>query len=54
MSGDALWQITSGHLDAGYYPGMPNITFHQFTLTLTQFTYWLLAPSVWKRLAGFG
>src|SRR5450830_1080413 len=51
MSGDVLQQIKSGHLDVGYYLGSPNKSFHR--LTLTQFTYCVLAPSGWKnRVAG--
>ncbi|SFB23975.1 DNA-binding transcriptional regulator, LysR family [Collimonas sp. OK607] len=51
MSGDVLRQIKSGHLDVGYYLGTPSKTFHR--LTLTQFTYCVLAPSGWKsRVSG--
>ncbi|AMO97920.1 bacterial regulatory helix-turn-helix, lysR family protein [Collimonas fungivorans] len=51
MSGDVLQQIKSGHLDVGYYLGTPNKNFHR--LTLTQFTYCVLAPSGWKsRVSG--
>jgi DNA-binding transcriptional LysR family regulator len=51
MSGDVLRQIKSGHLDVGYYLGTPNKNFHR--LTLTQFTYCVLAPSGWKnRVSG--
>ncbi len=51
MSDDVLRQIKSGHLDVGYYLGIPNKTFHR--LTLTQFTYCVLAPSGWKsRVSG--
>lgn len=51
MSGDVLQQIKSGHLDVGYYLGTPNKSFHR--LTLTQFTYCVLAPSGWKnRVSG--
>ncbi|MFC5473232.1 LysR family transcriptional regulator [Paraherbaspirillum soli] len=51
MSGDVLQQIKAGNLDVGYYLGTPSKTFHR--ITLTPFTYSVVAPSGWKnRVSG--
>lgn len=51
MSGWVLQQVKAGALDAGYYLGTPGREFH--ALTLTRFTYRVVAPQGWKnRVAG--
>lgn len=51
MSGGVLQQVKSGTLDVGYYLGTPRREFH--ALTLTPFTYSVVAPQGWKkRVAG--
>lgn len=51
MSGWVLQQVKSGALDVGYFLGKPGKEFH--CLTLTQFTYSVVAPHGWKnRVAG--
>lgn len=54
MSGDVLQQIKTGALDVGYYIGVPpGRDFH--CLTLTSFTYQVVAPRGWKnRVSGKG
>lgn len=46
MSGWVYQQIKSGALDLGYYLGTPGKEFH--SLTLTSFTYNVVAPQGWK------
>lgn len=46
MSGSALQQIKTGKLDVGFYLGRPGKGFH--SLTLTAFTYSVIAPASWK------
>jgi DNA-binding transcriptional LysR family regulator len=51
MSGWVLQQVKNGALDVGYYLGTPGREFH--SLTLTSFTYSVVAPQGWKsRVAG--
>lgn len=51
MSGWVMQQIKSGELDVGYFLGAPGREFH--ALTLTPFTYNVVAPKGWKtRVAG--
>ena len=51
MSGWVMQQIKSGELDVGYFLGTPGREFH--ALTLTPFTYNVVAPKGWKtRVAG--
>jgi DNA-binding transcriptional LysR family regulator len=51
MSGWVLQQVKAGNLDVGYFLGTPGKEFH--TLTLTSFTYNVVAPQGWKnRVAG--
>ncbi|HYC41701.1 MAG TPA: LysR family transcriptional regulator [Noviherbaspirillum sp.] len=51
MSGWVLQQVKGGNLDVGYFLGTPGKEFH--TLTLTSFTYNVVAPQGWKnRVAG--
>ncbi|MCU6434334.1 LysR family transcriptional regulator [Undibacterium sp. Jales W-56] len=55
MSGSVLQQIRAGTIDVGFYLGQPptdgKTQYH--TLTLTRFTYRVVAPSGWKnRVAG--
>lgn len=52
MSGNVLHQVKSGELDVGYYLGTPpGRLFH--SLSLTSFTYQVVAPRGWKnRVAG--
>ena len=51
MSGDVLLRIENGSLDVGHYLGRPPRHFH--SLTLTPFTYLVVAPRGWKnRVAG--
>ncbi len=46
MSGDVLLQVENGSLDVGHYLGCPPRQFHY--LTLTPFTYKVVAPRGWK------
>jgi DNA-binding transcriptional LysR family regulator len=46
MSGTVMHQIKKGELDVGYYIGTAPKEFHH--LTLTSFTYNVVAPSGWK------
>lgn len=51
MSGWVLQQVKAGNLDVGYFLGTPGKEFH--SLTLTSFTYNVVAPQGWKnRVAG--
>lgn len=51
MSGWVLQQVKTGALDAGYFLGTPAREFQ--ALTLTRFTYRVVAPQGWKnRVAG--
>ncbi|HJV51228.1 MAG TPA: LysR family transcriptional regulator [Noviherbaspirillum sp.] len=51
MSGWVLQQVKAGTLDVGYFLGTPGKEFH--ALTLTSFTYNVVAPPGWKsRVAG--
>jgi DNA-binding transcriptional LysR family regulator len=51
MSGWVLQQVKAGALDVGYFLGTPGKEFHH--LTLTSFTYNVVAPQGWKnRVAG--
>ena len=51
MSGWVMQQIKSSELDVGYFLGTPGREFH--ALTLTPFTYNVVAPKGWKtRVAG--
>jgi DNA-binding transcriptional LysR family regulator len=51
MSGWVWQQVKSGALDVGYFLGTPGKEFHH--LTLTSFTYNVVAPQGWKnRVAG--
>ena len=53
MSGSVLQQVKAGALDVGFYLGNPGKGFH--SLTLTHFTYNVIAPAGWKsRVAGKG
>ena len=53
MSGWVLQQVKAGVLDVGYFLGTPGKEFH--SLTLTSFTYNVVAPQGWKnRIAGKG
>lgn len=47
MSGDVLLQVENGNLDVGHYLGRPPRQFH--SLTLTPFTYNVVAPRGWKK-----
>lgn len=51
MSGWVLQQVKAGNLDVGYFLGTPGKECH--SLTLTSFTYNVVAPQGWKnRVAG--
>lgn len=51
MSGWVMQQFKTGHLDVGYYLGLPGKKFH--FQTLTAFTYHVLAPYGWRsRVSG--
>ena len=53
MSGSVLQQVKAGELDVGFFLGSPGKGFH--SLTLTHFTYNVIAPAGWKsRVAGKG
>jgi DNA-binding transcriptional LysR family regulator len=53
MSGWVLQQVKAGALDVGFYLGTPGKDFHY--LTLTSFSYNVLAPRGWKsRVSGKG
>ncbi|MFZ6843501.1 LysR family transcriptional regulator [Undibacterium sp. RuTC16W] len=55
MSGSVLQQIRAGLLDVGFYLGQPpdDGKTHFHSLTLTHFTYRVVAPEGWKnRVAG--
>ncbi|WP_050479200.1 LysR family transcriptional regulator [Herbaspirillum rhizosphaerae] len=53
MSGSVLQQVKAGELDVGFFLGSPGKGFH--SLTLTHFTYNVIAPAGWKsRIAGKG
>ncbi|MDY7577238.1 LysR family transcriptional regulator [Herbaspirillum sp. RTI4] len=47
MSGGVLQHVRSGELDVGFYLGEPGKGFH--ALTLTSFTYSVIAPAGWKQ-----
>ena len=50
MSGSVLQQIRNSTLDVGFYLGLPpdDVKNPIYTLTLTNFTYRVVAPSGWK------
>ncbi|EOA04714.1 LysR family transcription regulator protein [Herbaspirillum frisingense GSF30] len=51
MSGSVLNEVRAGHLDVGYFLGDPGKGFH--AMTLTSFTYNVIAPAGWKnRVSG--
>lgn len=51
MSGSVLQQIKSGQLDVGFYLGTPGKGV--YSLTLTNYTYSVIAPASWKnRVSG--
>ncbi len=53
MSGSVLNEVRAGHLDVGYFLGDPGKGFH--AMTLTSFTYNVIAPAGWKnRVSGKG
>ncbi len=53
MSGSVLQLVKNGELDVGFFLGTPGKGFH--SLTLTPFTYNVIAPAGWKnRVAGKG
>lgn len=53
MSGSVLQQIKQGKLDVGFFLGQPGKGFH--AITLTPFTYNVVAPAGWKsRVSGKG
>ncbi|NUU04197.1 LysR family transcriptional regulator [Herbaspirillum robiniae] len=53
MSGSVLNEIREGRLDVGFFLGDPGKGFH--AMTLTPFTYNVIAPAGWKsRVAGKG